>query len=307
MIYYFLPGTGIYGGIKTGYQWVSLLNSLGVPAVVASPRGDAAAWFRSSVSVLSQETALSRMTPEDDAVFSLPHDYPRLRATVPGQLVFHCQGTDPLIDPILADETVPVLTCWPQAHAYVRQRRKRPPLDAGISISDCFFFPGTEKKPNRVSFMPRRGRDLAEQAQKANPHLEFVPIDGMNEQETARILHSSNYFLATSENEWFGLPALEAMAAGCIVLSVPVLGGMDYLSHLENAYVFSGTEIPSSLQKISTGTTAGFLHAMRARALATAYRYTQTAHRRHLAQWIVSGREKRFLFEEKLLHSPSSQ
>ena len=40
--------------------------------------------------------------------------------------------------------------------------------------------------------------------------------------------HCSIY-LATAEGEWSGLPALEAMSAGCVVVSVPVLGGMEYL------------------------------------------------------------------------------
>lgn len=37
MLYYFVPDTTIFGGIKVAYQFVDALNALGVAAVIASP------------------------------------------------------------------------------------------------------------------------------------------------------------------------------------------------------------------------------------------------------------------------------
>ena len=95
MLYYFVPDTTIFGGIKVAYQFVDALNALGVPAVIASPEGRAATWFSSHAAVVDAAAAYESFRPQDIAVFSLPHDYAWLRE-LPGQLFFHCQGTDPL-------------------------------------------------------------------------------------------------------------------------------------------------------------------------------------------------------------------
>jgi glycosyltransferase involved in cell wall biosynthesis len=67
----------------------------------------------------------------------------------------------------------------------------------------------------------------------------------------------SEYFIATSVGEQFGLPALEAMAAGAVVISVPVRGGMDYLRDGENCVVAGPDEVAGVLASLSTPGQAG--------------------------------------------------
>lgn len=281
MNYYFLPGVGIYGGIKVAFQFADALTELGVKIVVATPDGQAPRWFSAQTPVMDRDQALARLSETDVALFSLPHDYDILRRSR-ARLVLHCQGTDPLIDPILADSEVTVLTCWAQASDYA-QRFGRQPIEVGISIPDCLFYDGTPKHPGQVAFMPRRGAAIAADCAAATGGCEFVAIDGDHENVVAKTLKQSTYYLATSEGEWFGLPALEAMAAGCIVASVPVVGGGEYLIDQRTCRVTEAAHLPALLKEL-TGTDSA---PLRSRILAggrtIAANYRTSLHKRRLA------------------------
>jgi glycosyltransferase involved in cell wall biosynthesis len=286
MIHYFLPSAGIYGGVKVGYQFAELLWEIGRPAVVASPAGEAAQWLACSVPVVDREAALARLGPADVAIFSLPHDHAALAETG-ARLVFHCQGTDPRIDPVLRDPRLRVLTCWAQASDYVRQGFGREPIEVGISVSDVFFS-GAPAREDRVGFMPRRGHSLARRCRRRNRWLDFVAIEDSSEAEVARELARASVFLATARGEWFGLPALEAMASGCVVLSVPVRGGMEYLRPGENCVVSEPARLPEELGRLARPEAAGERARLRRAALVTAGRYRRSRQRERLRQLLTS-------------------
>lgn len=282
MNYYVLPGTGIFGGIKVGVQFADLLSDLGVQIAVATPGGRAPAWFHSHAAIVPRERVEAEVGPADVVIFSLPHDYQVLKATG-ARLVFHCQGTDPLIDPILRDRDVTVLACWMQAAEYMRTA-SREPIEVGISISSCFFYDGRPKLDRQLAFMPRRGRTIAEAAMARVRDLRFREIDGATELEAASILQDSGYFLATAEGEWFGLPALEAMAAGCVVLSVPVLGGMEFLLDGTSACVVEAPRFAEALDRLSRPGSAAERARLRDNGVATAWRYASHHQRRRVAE-----------------------
>ncbi len=282
MLYYFIPDKSIFGGIKVGFQLAEMLNDLGVPCVVATPGALAPQWFASSVPVVSSEWAQQNLEPHDRVMFSLPHDYERL-SHLSQDLIFHCNGTDPLIDPILADKSVRHLSCWAQASSYMRARGVEP-TEIGISVSDCFFYAGTPKREATACYMSRRGLDIVERTKAENPDIEYCAIEEMNEQQVAQVMQTSSYYLATSEGEWFGLPALEAMAAGCIVVSVPVLGGMEYLENEANCIVTECARMPSALSELTCPETHAERFAMRQRALATAYNYRASLQKQRLRE-----------------------
>jgi glycosyltransferase involved in cell wall biosynthesis len=281
MIHYILPGVGIYGGIKVGFQFSALLDSLGVPIVVATPDGRAPDWMTTSVSVCSHEEALGESGGSGPLLFSLPYDYELLRET--GRpLYFHCQGTDPAIDPILTDRSVRLLTCWSQARDYVVQKTGRQPIEVGISISDVFFYQGEAKLGHVVACMPRRGAALIEAARRAVPGLHFEAVDGANEARVAAVMKRAAFYLSTSPDEWFGLPALEAMAAGCAVVSVPVPKAAEYLYDGENAYVVECDALGTALSELADPAAAKETFRLRNAALATATRYRLSRQRRRL-------------------------
>jgi glycosyltransferase involved in cell wall biosynthesis len=274
MLYYFLPHASIYGGVKVGYQFVEMLRELGAPGVAVTPEGSAPTWFRTSTPTIAERAARRRLTAASTVLFSWPPHHDLLRR-LPGRKVFHCQGTDPLIDPVIADPDVTLLTCWPQAARYVSENAGRATIDVGISLSDCFYGDERPKAGGTVAYMPRRGGEIVEAVRAATPGLRFRPIDGVPETRVAEVMKSSEYYLATSVNEWFGLPALEAMAAGCVVVSVPVLGGMDYLRSEQNCIVANPHEVPARLRELSQATWA-VREGLRREAVKTADAYRRS-------------------------------
>lgn len=283
MNYYVLPGTTIHGGIKVGFQFCDLLSQLGVKIVVATPDGTAPTWFTSSVAVIPFERVKADVTSADTVLFSLPQDYPSLRE-LPGRLVFHCQGTDPLIEPVIADPDVGLLSCWSQAHDFMRNKTGRDPVDVGISVSDCFQYEGEPKRDDVVAFMPRRGAAIAADCQRRTPDLSYLAIHNQIEPDCAHTMKRAGWYLATSVGEWFGLPALEAMAAGCLVASVPVIGGMEYLVSDSNCLLGEPETLPAAIERLSRTGFEEERARLRQRGLETAQGYRRSIQRRKLAR-----------------------
>ncbi|MDR2051596.1 MAG: glycosyltransferase [Deltaproteobacteria bacterium] len=110
------------------------------------------------------------------------------------------------------------------------------------SLLDCFFT--VERKPSpavpvRVAWMPRKNKALAEQIQRVAlallrqspeaPEILWVPLRDLAPEEVAAQLASCHIFLCSSLAEGFGLPPLEAMAAGCVPVGFAGLGGWEYM------------------------------------------------------------------------------
>ncbi len=281
MIYYFLPDTGIFGGVKVAGRFVETLGELGVRAVLVTPDGRAPQWFRCRAAVLAEREAIARLTPADWKMITWPPDYRRLRSLA-GRLICHCQGTDARMDEIFADETVPILTCWTQASRYVRDRHSREPIEVGISTSLDFWFDGSRKFDNLVGYMPRRGVGIARRAIRSCRDLDFVPIDGLDERTVSRIMKRCGIFLATAVREEFGLPALEAMASGCLVVSVPVKGGREYLRDGDNCIVADPETVVDRLGSITRPAHIERRARLRSRGVATALRYRPAVQRARL-------------------------
>lgn len=281
MIYYFLPDRGIFGGVKIAFRFLDALATLGVPGAAVLPDGRAPAWFESRVPLLSEADALARLGPDDWKMITWPPDHERLRA-LPGRMVCHCQGTDDRMDAIFADRDVLLLTCWAQAARVARERFGRSPIEVGIAIPERFLFDGGRKDDDLVAYMPRRGVDHARACMRVAPALDFDGIDGADESEVARRLKRAGVFLATAVGEQFGLPALEAMAAGCVVLSVPVKGGMEFLHDGDDCIVCAPDDLPRRLLEITAPDAAPRRARLRQRAVATATRYLPSRQRARL-------------------------
>jgi glycosyltransferase involved in cell wall biosynthesis len=58
--------------------------------------------------------------------------------------------------------------------------------------------------------------------------IPWIAIDNADEAKVANLLGESAIFLATSLYEGFGLPPLEAMACGCVVVGFHGYGGLEY-------------------------------------------------------------------------------
>jgi glycosyltransferase involved in cell wall biosynthesis len=73
---------------------------------------------------------------------------------------------------------------------------------------------------------------------KYTPSLpKFKIVRNLTHDEWAKVLKKHKFFLNASPVEGFGLPSLEAMASGCVVLGLDSYGGRDYFESGRNSLV----------------------------------------------------------------------
>ena len=95
-------------------------------------------------------------------------------------------------------------------------------------------FPYPNDKQRKIAYMPRKNATHALQvinilrARNNLADFEFVPIDGMSENQVAKVLGDSMIFLSFGYPEGCPLPPAEAMASGCIVVGYHGMGGREY-------------------------------------------------------------------------------
>jgi hypothetical protein len=73
-----------------------------------------------------------------------------------------------------------------------------------------------------------------------HPHLADIPwvaIENLPHREVLEVLARSTVFLCLQRFEGFGLPALEAMAAGCLVVGFPGDGGWEYANDTNGTWL----------------------------------------------------------------------
>ena len=101
---------------------------------------------------------------------------------------------------------------------------------------DPKLFAFTREKKRQIAYMPRKNpRDVQQVLVRLRlagrlDGWELVEIADRTEAETAAILRESAVFLSSGHPEGFGLPAAEAMAAGCVVVGYHGYGGQEFLT-----------------------------------------------------------------------------
>ncbi len=150
--------------------------------------------------------------------------------------------------------------------------------------------------PPSVAFMPRKGvrhfnlvHGLLQTAARKESALavRWQPIDGCRREEVAAILRQSTFYLAIAEREGLGLPPLEAMAAGALVIGFKAGGGHDYASPDNGIWIPDGdgyalaTGLAAALRRLAAAG-PGVFGEFRKSALATAHCYGRETQRKAL-------------------------
>lgn len=99
--------------------------------------------------------------------------------------------------------------------------------------------------PVTVACMPRKGRDTLRMVRgllalggtggRAEPT--WLEIEGLPREQVAARLRESHIYVSTSRLEGLGLPPLEAMSAGCLVVGFAGAGGLDYATPANGVWV----------------------------------------------------------------------
>jgi hypothetical protein len=246
-VYYLCPDIDVpTGGVRNIYRQVDVLNAAGVDAsVMHSATGFRCSWFEHTTRVTSAPRVT--LTPYDRLV--LPEYYgPGLSLLDPAirKVIFN-QGPYLTYVGVDFEQTQPgapyagvdgIESMWTVSHdGAALLRHTFPDLPVAVTrvvVDGDLFRPPDSPAGRRIAYMPRRRpeeRDLVLHTLRARGALdgwELVPIHGVDEVGTARLLRSCSVFLAFGEREGFGLPPAEAMASGCYVVGFTGNGGRDY-------------------------------------------------------------------------------
>jgi glycosyltransferase involved in cell wall biosynthesis len=224
---------------------VDTLNDAGLPAAIVHQRsGFRCTWFENRTRVLSNSEAVVK--PRD--VIVVPEIYGPSICDLPSgvrQIIFNQNAyvmlrslasepsaASPYIDNpnltgviVVSDDNAAVVE-----HAFpgIRIHRVRNGIDPTL------HYPPTCPKRRRIAYMPRRRADEAAQVlgllelRGVLRGWEVIAIDRQSEVEVAESLRSSQIFLSFSQREGFGLPPLEALACGCLVIGYHGFGGREF-------------------------------------------------------------------------------
>lgn len=103
------------------------------------------------------------------------------------------------------------------------------------------------KKEVSISYMPRKrpqeSKYIIGLFKSMHPDLSNIPwkkIENISRTDAAKILKSSSIFLSLSHLEGLGLPPLEAMASGNLVVGFTGHGGEDYASNENGIWIKEG-------------------------------------------------------------------
>ncbi len=239
------------GGVKTLYQHVELLTQNGFDAAVVhfTPHFSLD-WFSNTIPVIdgSQGLKLDRddwiVIPEDHAQ-ALKHF-----ATIPCRKALFCQNHFYIF------EALPPQTGWDdfgieevlvsshEIETYVQRVFSKRSHFIPLFINHKLFQPSADRHPLSVAYMPRKGgwnlTQIISSIWCQYPELrdvQWVPIDRMSEAEVAHTLQSNTIFLSTGFREGFGLPPIEAMACGALVVGFRAGGGKDYATDKNGFWV----------------------------------------------------------------------
>ena len=244
MVYFLTPDYDRpAGGLRVFYRHVDTLNAAGIgAAILHSKPGFSCSWFEHTTRIADVRS--TRIGTGDLLV--VPEVYAALLPSLPAgvrHVIFNQNQ---------------YLTLRREADAVARHYATSPDLLAVLTVSraaadmlrygfpgrdvrivrnavdPATFHPGGPPSARVLTYMPRRGKDDAELALRllrsrgALEGWEIRPLDGLSQAEIAAALRESSVFLALSYQEGFGLPAVEAMACGNLVVGYDGIAGAEF-------------------------------------------------------------------------------
>ena len=292
MIYFvaYFPPDGIFGGVRTLYRHADWLAEAGYP--VAMLGYGRPTWFPSAVPVVTDN-----ITVEAGDVFVFPEtvaaEFGMVDAVLglPNRKLLFCQnhlgvfsGRALLVE--AAPRLSGVYTCAAASARF---------LEAAFALEHVAVVPPAidpavftaGPKDLSVAYMPRKRSVIAGfirgAVAAAAPDLadvRWVEIDARSEAETAAALAGAAVFLSLAHEESFGLPAVEAMAAGALVVGLHGGGGREYAT-TDNGVWFGADDVEACawalirlLRALKADRQRGWRASLLAGGRATAQRYS---------------------------------
>ena len=223
--------------------------------------------------------------------------------------VMHCQNPYYLFNgvddvSVIARKGISaVISCSDYTSGLLRRMGYPGPLQTVQPALSPLFRPGVTKK-QQIAYMPRK-REHETNFVKGLFHslypnlcdVPWVPIHDMALAECAQVLSESAVFAAFSHIEGLGLPPLEAMASGCMVVGFHGLGGSDYATPHNGLWIAEGDHFAYAhglAEALRAAASPDWCVSVREHAQATAARYCSQRFRSDLKGFWES-----YLGEEK--------
>lgn len=246
------PRDQIAGGIRTTYRHAELLREQGMDAVIFSPDGHPT-WFQSHATVErgpSLTVSATDIIVVNEIIDTVTANFLRL----PARKQMFCQNQFYVFGPHLGlhDHRALGISQVYGSSLSIRQFFDRiygyPGIDiVPYAVDGALFRPGDKKL--QIAFIPRKlpfeAAFIQTAFRKKYPQyraLPWVAIEQRSEAETAALMAESAVFLALGHRESFGLPAVEAMSAGCAVVGFHGIGGLEF-AQPSNGVWFHGDQL----------------------------------------------------------------
>ncbi|ROH93290.1 FkbM family methyltransferase [Stagnimonas aquatica] len=292
LLYYLPSFDRPFGGVKVIYEQVAALNRLGFRAFTHTPPGSRAGAYWDV-----QKHELPHWNPGPGDVVIAPEVMPAdwLRAVkAQGASVWllvqnwayvaaSFEGAPPGQAPsfegalVVSDSTEAVVRrCFPQLPCW-----RVPPAITPVA-------PVAGSARAAIAYLPRKQPELARWLRAVWPRVfpdladvEWIEIDGLPHAQVLERLRQARYFVSLQHQEGLGLPALEAMAAGCLVLGFAGVGGQEYARPDNGLWVTDG-DGPSLLDTLAAAlrrerSEPGAFDAMRRAGQQCVARYSPSA------------------------------
>lgn len=289
------------GGVRVIYDHVNLLVRNGYNAFVVHCRGGFRPdWFEADVPILYCDAGFT-LLPDD--LLILPEDHAGfldLFRNAPVRKVLFCQNHFYIYEGLKQHDTMQSLgisggmACSDMVADFMQAHLKVPHVQT-VHNAVAANYANAPRKKLQVACMPRKRpleanfiRNACLSLLEATLPLEWVAIDAMPHDAVEQILGESALFLSLSRLEGFGLPPLEAMAKGCLVVGFTGFGGREYarpnngLWCGEDDLVACAHALAKGVGMIVQGDTA--VDILVANAMATAAQYTLERQERELLQ-----------------------
>lgn len=235
------------GGIAAIYRQVEILAAAGTNAyVLHTTPGFRCRWFESTAPVAS--AAFRPLTPHDLLV--VPEVYgPKLHEIAPAtpfaifdQSISHifnewpvAETGDPQSSPFRSDRLLGIVCVSDLSLEYMRWLFPDLP---SVRVRHGVVPIETDRladRPMVATYMPRRNDDHAREVINAlrivaGDACSFHALSGLDHAAVVERLRASRIFLSFGGPEGFGLPVLEAMNAGCLVVGYHGYGGQELLT-----------------------------------------------------------------------------
>jgi hypothetical protein len=237
-------------GIRVLYDHVAALRGHGLEAfVVHAAPGFRYPFAPATVPVLGSKPGL-RVSDSD--VLVVPEDYPgaiRMCAQVTCRKVLLCQNHFYVFEGLRpgeawADFGFSGYMCVSRP---IRQALRRWfGVDAHVvrpAIEEAYFGDGFKplSGPIAIACMPRKGLHNIRLVQGLlavdRKNISWLEIEGVPKEQVAARLREAHVYVSTSIHEGLGMPPLEAMATGCLVVGFTGGGGLDYASAENGVWV----------------------------------------------------------------------